>query len=302
MLRSTQVFILFILPSVLSAQVPESVSNYFELINKAELSTLSHRFAASDSFFINAFKLVPRPFSEDFFLAAQNAVMMKKNGTAADYLVRAVKTGLTLDRIRTMTTFTAFRKSAEWKILKSEYNIHRSEYLNSISLEIQREITKMIKKDQQIRGIKGWFYSRNKADKVDEENFGKLKTIIAKHGWPGFNLIGENNPKGRYDVTGNITLMLLHFSNSQIQYLKPFLFRAINEMDIYPHQVARILDYTYIKETGRMCQLYGTYTIKDKVLPIDNIGELQIRRKQLGLEPLDDYLKKRGYTLGNDIN
>lgn len=297
MLRSIRVIVLFALPSVLSAQIPDSVNNYFELINYAELSYLDDRFADSDSSFKRAFALVSRPFSEDYFLACENALMMKRNKTAADYLVKAIKNGLTLDRIKAMKAFALFRESSEWKAIDVKYNIYRSEYLNAIDVTIQRQINKMIKKDQQIRGIKGWFYSKNKVDEVDKENFAQLKTIIANHGWPGFRLIGESNPKGRYDVTGNITLMLLHFNNSQIQYLKPFLFKAIVEMDIYPHQVARVLDYTYIKETGRMSQLYGTYTMKDKLLPIDNIVELELRRKRLGLEPLNDYLKKRGFTL-----
>lgn len=276
---------------------------YFELINKAEMLNLDGKSKVSDSIYRVAFSLVEKPFKEDYFLAALNADKLKNNQLVYSYLLKAIENGLLLDRIK-KTKITYFKKSEYYKKIKEVYSLSRENYLNSLNLNLRNEIEKMVLNDQKAR--KPIFGGWKQMKKVDSYNFKRLLQIIKENDnkWPGFSIIGENTPKGKYDVTGNIVLMLLHFKKEQIQKLKPFMLKAVLEGEMYPYHYARIIDYKYFgnrvkiiktkkgKKEVELCSLYGTYAES----LICNCKEAEQERKKIGFEPLQDYYRKIGST------
>ena len=114
--------------------------NYYEIINKAEIENLDLNFKVSDSIYQIAFKLVEKPFKEDFLLASINSEKLNDNQKTFNYLKKGISNGLTLKRIKSQ--LTEFRKSKYWKILKKEYNSLRENHLKTLNLPLRRTVAK----------------------------------------------------------------------------------------------------------------------------------------------------------------
>ena len=290
------IVIIFILSSGINLKAQNFIS-YYKTINNAEIANLNKNYAKSDSIYQIAFKMIERPFKEDFYLAAINSEKLKDNTKTYDYLFKAIQKGLTIERIKTDISF--FKNSKEWKKLSSEYDELRKNYLKNLNISIQNEIKEMIAKDQKTRNP--IFGSVNKMKKTDNYNFNRILELIQQNGnkWLGFSLIGEETPKGKYNVEDNISLMLLHFEKKQIEQLKPYLFQAVLNGEIYPYQYARIIDYTIGKEISlnrdsnnkidpEICFLYGTY-LNTKIC---DCNKAEFEREKIGFEPLSDFYRK----------
>ncbi|MBN1650751.1 MAG: hypothetical protein JW857_05455 [Bacteroidales bacterium] len=275
--------------------------SYYQTINNAEIAALDKNHLLSDSLYKVAFSLVNKPFKEDYYLAALNADKLKDNTKVYNYLKLGIENGLVFKRIKKLANFT---KTKQYKNLKQDYKSLRNEYLQTLNIPLRNEIVEMIRKDQRARiFILG---SSRQMKKTDSYNKKRLLEIIHENGdkWPGFSTIGEITPKGKYDVTDNIALMLLHFKEEGIEPLKPYMLKAVMEGDMYPYQYARIIDYTSLKvfheeykANGDIkkvvpCFFYGTY--KNSI--ICNCAKAEIERKKIGFEPIKDFYRKRNST------
>ncbi|MCB4800324.1 hypothetical protein [Neotamlana laminarinivorans] len=262
--------------------------NYYETINKAEIANLDKEFKKSDSIYQIAFKLVEKPFKEDYLLASINSEKLNDNQKTFDYLKKGISTGLTIKRIKSQ--LTEFKKSKNWKILKIEYNSLRENHLKTLNLPLREEIVEMIRKDQKVRApIIG---NGKQLKKIDTYNYNRLLEIIKENNnkWPGFSIIGEITPKGKYDVTKNITLMPLHFKKEQIEKLRPYMLEAVLNGEMYPYHFARLIDYKSISN----CQFYGTYKYNKKydLGKICDCDKANQERKKIGFESIQDFYRK----------
>ena len=283
--------------SKLSAQ---NYLNYYEKINEAEIANLDKKFKEADSIYRIAFKLVEKPFKDDYLLASINSEKLNDNQKTYDYLKNGVLVGLTKERIK--KELSEFKKSGEWKSLKKEYNSTRERYLKSLSLTLRYEILKMVEKDQSARHP--IFGSWKKMKKVDDFNYNKLLEIIKNNNgkWPDRFLIGDGNENGKYSF-GEITIMLHHFSKDEVLNLKPYLIEAILNGGLSPYNVVYPLDYTNSKIIGKRgkylnsCDYLGAYIGTNGNKPvICDCEKAEVERKKIGLEPLDDYFRKRNST------
>ncbi len=177
------------------------------------------------------------------------------------------------------------------KSLKHSIKLNNRINFNLSDGDLDYKIDNMVKKDQQIRGWKGLFYSSKRKKEIDQAHFNTLYEICLQSGWPGISKIGEDTPKGKYDVTGNITLLLLHFSNKEIQMLEPFMLNAVRHGEMYPYHYARVMDYKRIPKNGK--QWYGTYFRNQSLIAIEDPDNVDKRRKAIGLEPIQEYILKR---------
>lgn len=260
---------------------------YYEIINKAEIANLDQDFKQSDSLYQIAFRLVQKPFKEDFLLAAINSDKFLENEKTFDYLKKGIRNGLTLKRIK--KELTGFKNSQQWKELKAEYNSLRENYVRTLNLPIRYEIAEMLRKDQKARAP--IFGSIKQMQKVDNYNYQRLLEIIKRNNdkWPGFSIIGESLPNGKYDVTGNIALIILHFKKDQVEKLKPIMLQAVLDGEMYPYHFARIIDYKNIAD----CQAYGTYLDGRFTSPICDCEKANFEREKIGFESIEDYYRKR---------
>ncbi len=272
---------------------------YYGTINKAEIATLDRQFQKSDSLYQVAFSIVEKPFKEDFFLAAWNADNLNDDVKVYNYLKKGIKNGLIFKRVKELKNF---KRSKYYKILKQDYKGLISTHMDKLNVPLRNEIADMIKEDQKAR--KSLFLGVKKWRKVDAYNFKRLLEIIKENDgkWPGFSIIGEITPKGKYDVTDNIVLMLLHFKSEQIDALKPYMLKAVLNGEMYPYHYARIIDYKSsnaipIKAPKRKTilksiSIYGTYA--NSLIANRTIAEIE--RAKIGFEPLDDYYRKINST------
>lgn len=288
------VFLLLVSQKVFS----QNYLDYYQTINRAEITSFDKDFQKADSLYQVAFNLVVKPFKEDYYLAALNAEKLHNNKKVYSYLKRGIANGLIFKRIKKLHYF---RKSKFYKQLKENYRQVRKEYLKTLNIPLRNEIAKMIRKDQRTRiPILG---SWKQSQKVDAYNYKRLLEIIKENNgqWLGFSIIGERTPKGKYNVSDNIALLLLHFTKEQIDTLKPYLLDAVFRGEMYPYHYARIIDYKNIKllstKEGDLkktdyCFMYGTYTN----CSICDCKKAEIERKKIGLEPLDEYYRKANST------
>jgi hypothetical protein len=284
--------------SKLSAQ---NYLNYYEKINEAEIANLDKEFKKTDSIYRIAFELVEKPFKDDYLLASINSEKLNDNQKTYDYLKNGILVGLTKKRIK--KELSEFKKSDEWKSLKKEYDAIRKEYLSSLDLVLREELFEMVKKDQAVRHP--IFGSWRKMKKIDAENYEKLLKIIEQNNgkWPDRFLIGAGNKKDKYDWNNEVTVMLHHFSKDEVLNLKPYLIEAILKGGISPYNVAYPLDYTNQKNIGERgkfidsCFYLGSYfSSNGNKAVICDCEKAEVERKKIGLEPLDDYFRKRNST------
>lgn len=274
--------------------------NYYETINKAEIENLDGNFKKSDSLYRIAFELVEKPFKDDLLLASINSEKLNDNQNIFEYLKKGILVGLTEKRIK--KELSKFKKSDEWKSLKKEYDLTREEYLKSLNLTLRKELTEMVDKDQASRHP--IFGSWKKSKKVDSYNYKRLLEIIKENNgkWPDRFIIGDGNENGKY-AFGEITIMLHHFSKDEVLNLKPYLIDAILTGGLSPYNVVYPLDYTNSKMIGRRgkfidsCHYLGAYLSSNgNKAVICDCEKAEEERKKIGLEPLDDYFRKRNST------
>jgi len=126
----------------------------------------------------------------------------------------------------------------------------------------------------------------SKIDKQDAANLIKVKEIIDKYGWLGADVIGEQ---------GNATLFLViqHSDiKTQEKYL-PMMKEAVKNKKASASELALLIDRIEVRN-GRP-QIYGSQiSEKDGKYTIDPIvDEINVnkRRAEVGLEPLEEYVK-----------
>lgn len=286
-MKKVFIFILFVKFLSLNGQ---NYLEYYKLVNQAEILSIRNQFAKSDSVYKLAFTIVKKPFKEDYFLCAINSEKMKNYEMTNKYLIKGIESGLSIRQMR--NGLSNFKSTEYWKQIKKNYNKLKDEHVKSVNKKISLEIKEMVKIDQKVRNP--IFGSKKKMKIVDEQNYLKLLELINENNrkWIGFSTIGEVTPKGKYDVTDNIVLMLLHFKKEQIENLKPILFEAVMNGEIYPYHFARVIDYknflNITNKSHQICQIYGTY-FDIKICDCEVAEE---KRREIGFEKIADFYFK----------
>lgn len=135
--------------------------------------------------------------------------------------------------------------------------------------------------------------------RVSVSNTDRLRQIIAEHGWPGVDLVGE-------DAAGHAWLLAQH-ADGQLDFQRlalDLLARAVKAGDASPRHLAYLTDRVRMNE-GRE-QLYGTQMAgtengRPYPWPIQAPDQVDQRRSAVGLEPLDDYINGFGpFIDGNE--
>lgn len=126
---------------------------------------------------------------------------------------------------------------------------------------------------------------------VDAENQRLLDAIIEQHGWPGKSLVGE-------DVAGGVLTILEHAGHAYQKQHLPLLREAAAQNELPPDQIAVLEDQVRMRD-GRP-QLYGTQLkyeqvdSKEHLYPIENPSEVNARRAEIGLPPIEEMLEEKG--------
>jgi hypothetical protein len=127
--------------------------------------------------------------------------------------------------------------------------------------------------------------------KVDSINLVKIEQIIHQYGYPGKRLVGN--------IQANTTWLIIQHSPLSIQekYL-PMLQKAADDGEMAKSNMILLTDRIRMYKGQK--QLYGTQvslnaTGQNSFYPIEDEVNVNKRRAEAGLEPLEEYAKRFGF-------
>ena len=127
---------------------------------------------------------------------------------------------------------------------------------------------------------------------IKQRNTTRLKVVINRYGWPGRALVG--------DKAAHAAFIVVQHSDHDREFQKtclPLLQAAGRRGEIELWQIAFLTDRILVAEGKK--QLYGTQfdpcehspDDPDSPCAIEDPERLELRRKEMGLPPMSDYLK-----------
>lgn len=156
--------------------------------------------------------------------------------------------------------------------------------------KLAQEILQMAKLDQDARKSFTMVASSwKRVQEIDRINLVKLKKIVRRFGWPTITLVGKK--------ASHMAWLLVQHADSNVrfqEYCLELRRKEVGRGRVAKSDIAYLMDRILVNKGMR--QIYGTqfYEFKRKLIPreIKNPNELNTRRKEMGLEPFEDYEKK----------
>ncbi|WP_299161155.1 hypothetical protein [uncultured Tenacibaculum sp.] len=174
----------------------------------------------------------------------------------------------------------------EIKISDKEYQKYRAKYINSIDLNLRKEIKEMVFLDQKYRKENIDSESANKIILQDLENQNLLKVLFNKNIYPNERVIGNYSIDKK---SINIVAVLLHTNDSiRINYFLPKIKEFVIAGKCSPVIYGAMVDQYHLYNDEN--QFYGTYNINR--IPIKHYFKYNSRRKTIGLPTIEFDLYK----------
>lgn len=132
--------------------------------------------------------------------------------------------------------------------------------------------------------------SLDRLQAVDAENTTRMKTIVASHGWPGHSLVGADGAQAAW--------LLVQHADRDLPFQRAcleLLSESVQAGDADAAHEAYLTDRVLVAE-GKS-QLYGTQfrLAADgswEPRPLDSPEQVDVRRRRVGLESLDEYRRR----------
>lgn len=185
--------------------------------------------------------------------------------------------------------------STEFLKFKKHFKFIKQDDFCNISEEnfyIVSEIQQMLNTDQFIRKIKKSTFKDSLLIKVDKENNIRLRKLINQYGYPNQRELG---------ITGSMVYtLLLHITISEdlTSFEDSLLNKQVICGNLPPENYAKLIDrFNVWKLSGK--QVYGTWILNGVITKeeIQKFEDLDIRRKNIFLEPFSEYCKKNHIRL-----
>jgi hypothetical protein len=127
--------------------------------------------------------------------------------------------------------------------------------------------------------------------KTDSINLIRIKFILDRYGWLGADQVGEQ---------GNVTLFLViqHADKEARATYLPMMREAVKNKKANPNDLAKLEDRAALDQGKK--QIYGTHVRKNEqtqkfyLVPLEDPENVDKRRAQLGLPPLEESLSQWG--------
>jgi hypothetical protein len=244
-------------------------------------------------------KTVPR--KKDLTMAALAQFRADTLDLAYSLLDEAVSTGIELEFITNVFVNDQFSKpfpTDRWKKFVADYPTNHQKALASIDFEMSQLIVSMAANDQYIRKkvvvLKDTNTTKYQVN-VDKQNFKELKGVFEKKGFPSERVLLP-------DVDKKLVLVLQHLvlmEESEWSYLKDKLEIQLKEGGIDPEDYAFLVDKRNVQKLHTV-QTYGNFNRSDEFEPIDDIKNVDIRRRKIGLCSLKEFANDKGLILPKD--
>lgn len=291
-----QVLLLFIFLSLgnflYPQSVKETVNNCLKEIENDNFENLRKEYS---SLYIQMIKEI-----EPNYINAVNNIQSLNYTHAFSNLYDLISEGYMLDEIKSDDNFQKLHNLKEWtkftayidSITENYDNVLRKE-LNKIQYEDQG-IRILLLNIGKIQGVDNQIVLklRKEMKQIDSINAVRVQQIINEFGWLGKSKIGS-------EANQTLFLTIQHVDDLTVQekYL-PMLEQAVKDNNAEPWQFAFLTDRILMNQ-GKF-QIYGTQVIISKnpkesyVVPLQDPYKVDTLRKQIGLEPLKEYLQDEG--------
>lgn len=280
---------------------------YYKLVKEADSLYKAKNFHSSAKKFRQAFEINPGKIkNNDRYNAACSYALSNLPDSAFLYLTElATKFNyFNYKQITNDTDLKILQDDIRWKSIIQQVEINKQIAESKLNRSLMIELDSIYTSDQKNRSLQNSIEQNGSKTQEslelqkqinlrDSLNVLKVTSIIDKYGWLGTETVGNR---------GNLTLFLIiQHSNLNIQekYL-PKLKEAVLSQKSPMSQLAYLEDRIRIDKGLK--QLYGTQLIKDTLTdnwmlaPVEDEKNLNIRRLEIDLEPIEIYLKKYNIT------
>lgn len=192
---------------------------------------------------------------------------------------------------------------SRWNTLVNKVRKNKAQAESHMNKPLARELEKIFDDDQKFRLLAESAAKVTDKDSpeldslekiikaYDEKNLIRVKELLDKYGWLGTDDVGRKGNQALY-------LVLLHADTATRNKYLPMMRDAVQRGKASSGELALLEDRNLIDEGKK--QRYGSQLKFDKeagtyeLYPIEDEAEVNDRRKELGLAPLEDYLRQWG--------
>ncbi|HEY7785103.1 MAG TPA: DUF6624 domain-containing protein [Pyrinomonadaceae bacterium] len=232
---------------------------------------------------------------EGFYLtAALWYVVQGDQNNAFKALEAAAGAGLVdVLKVTSNPEFESLTADTRWKSLASKIETNQRAYAATLKApELRQKILQMWANDQRARTL--WVKKQrelqvpwnsdllaeeyNRIYEIDAYNTKTIKTIVEKYGWTTIPRVGRDGAYAAWALVQHSDDVV--FQEKCLALMKT----ALQRKEINPEQYAELYDRTQRNKYEK--QLYGMAVCSgNQLCPIFNEGNLEQRRKEIGLEP-----------------
>jgi hypothetical protein len=261
------------------------------------------------------FLIKESPKSDYYLLASQASALLKKKEKAFEYLNKAIETDTTRDLYYSIYhehAFDRMHRNRKWRtLISAQKEVNRSfELLKGYNSKLRKKLAKIHERDQR-HLLKIWqTYSKNnnkvsfrilvlalKQHLLHKKNYRAVKRLFAQDDYPSKLAVGNG--------MSNYPFLVIQHASLEVQekYL-PLLEKAATDGDLRKGDLALLIDRVRVGNNEK--QVYGSqleslngggYELK----PIENYEEVNIKRKEVGLGTLEEYLKTMKTLSGQEV-
>ena len=280
--------------------------SYNEYIKETKALYKSGDFHNSTEKYSKAF-LIKEGNASNYYNAACSAALAKDSVLALNYLNLSANKGLkSLEHIKKDNDLKILHSSKDWTSILEKIEKNLNEYEKDLDKPLKKKLEQILIRDQTLRLI---YLEAEKKFKHDSENMKYIASLMAQQdsineheviniiehrGWVGKSLVGNRANTALWIVIQHAPLEI------QEKYL-PLLEESVKKGESKGEHLALLKDRILMRN-GKP-QIYGSQIIQEgdnppHVYKIENPEYVNKRRKEIGLSPIEDYVKKWGITWG----
>ncbi len=295
------VFVLMLLAAELSAQD--------NTVYKGLIGSADSLYTAKD--FLNSAKKYSRAFGsnkwkggvDDYYNAACSWALAGNPDSAFLLLGKAATAMTNLKHLSTDRDLTSLHTDKRWAPLLAQVKLNKEKAEANMNMPLKRELDSIFEEDQRERrridSIQKKFGMQSQEMKdhwkvimrKDSFNLRRVTQILDQYGWLGRDVIG-----GQANMT--LFLVIQHADQKTQEKYLPMMQEAAKQGRAEPRNLALLEDRVALAQGKK--QIYGSQIHYDNatgkyfVAPIEDEVNVNKRRAAVGLEPLEQYVKRWG--------
>lgn len=242
--------------------------------------------------------------ASDHYNAACSWALAGNKAKAFDNLNKAVALGWdNVGHLKQDTDLTSLHTDKRWNQLVGELEEKVAAQEARYDKPLKAELEQILKTDQGVRQEYQAAVTKygNNSEEVrqaiqkmvatDQENKKQVTGIIDAHGWPGKSMVGKQASLAAF-------LVIQHSDKETMEKYLPQLREAAAKGEAEKSQLA-LMEDRVLMNNGKP-QIYGSQlnvnneTGQPELYKIADEANVNKRREEMGLEPLEDYLKRFG--------